>query len=82
MLNHIRIFLVFSLLCCPVNILLRELVWDSYLVIAATSLWFAIGLHWVFGGVPPVTKSFKEAARCTLIAVAWPLMPKKPLTRR
>jgi hypothetical protein len=74
--NHIRIYLVFSLLCFPVNVLLRELVWDSFWVIALTSFWFAIGLHRVFGRTPPVTASFKEAARCSVMAVAWPLMPK------
>lgn len=74
--NHIRIFLVFSLFCFPVNVLLREMVWDSYWVIAGTSLWFAVGLHRIFGGVPPVTTSFKQAARCSLMAVLWPLTPK------
>lgn len=80
--NHIRIFLVFSLLCFPVNIFLREMVWDSYWVIAATSLWFAVGLRRVFGAEPPVTTSFKQAARCSLMAVAWPLMPKATPTAR
>jgi hypothetical protein len=74
--NHIRIFLVFSLLCMPVNVLLRELVWDSFWVIALTSLWFAIGLRRVFGDSPPLTANFKEAVRGSVMAVAWPFMPK------
>lgn len=77
MFNHIRLFLVFTLLCLPLNIFLRAFVWDSIWVIVATAGWFTLGQIRMFNGPAPATTSFTQAAKCSVMAMAWPLIPKR-----
>jgi hypothetical protein len=75
--DQFRVALAAAVTVSLLSALIEIFVYDSYVVVLVLTAWMLRGYMRVFGRSPVAAPSYPGAIKAVLMALAWPLVPKR-----